>query len=504
MEAPEDDLLSPEIDMSMEDAMSPAFRKMKSRRPTRAVGPIVTSSMLVFTPEEREWRQQKRLEKSKCCVQESWKSYQSKVNSVPVQSKKESNFSHYHSMGVLYDPLVEKRRRFLTQKFSPLLKTFSMIQEAALPPYIRPTPPKELNKKGRRVTLPRVTLNIRPDINEAVSLPRTFAATTKWTQISNLNFQDEEHYLDQWTQTPCTWLPQVLRQLSNRLSTNRMISERNSLKPTDTRKDSIPIRLEILDVNKDWLLDSTTKDFISETQGIQQVSIRDHMEILEAKERKFSDTMSKGSIFSTDMTFDLSTDTVEAPKLKRPYTEGVFDLLDIPLDDMGNPIGQTTGFCEWCGNPILPIPDPFTLKSVWDRTTLYCCTKYMDFVNEISLLEGKLAAIEATQKMNVKPHTKFFSSKSKRKLLEKRDFIDKKQDESVDTFDLPWDPLDTKYDADLWDDSLFEDPNIRAYMYADIVAMASGTYIHVQDNPMDKNETIIEEETREAEEEANT
>ncbi|KAK7010234.1 hypothetical protein BgiMline_001828, partial [Biomphalaria glabrata] len=77
MEAPEDDLLSPEIDMSMEDAMSPAFTKKKSRRPTRAVGPIVTSSMLVLTPEERELRQQKRLEKSKCCVQESWKSYQS-------------------------------------------------------------------------------------------------------------------------------------------------------------------------------------------------------------------------------------------------------------------------------------------------------------------------------------------------------------------------------------------------------------------------------------------
>ncbi|KAI8790033.1 hypothetical protein BgiBS90_010291, partial [Biomphalaria glabrata] len=80
----------------------------------------------------------------------------------------------------------------------------------------------------------------------------------------------------------------------------------------------------------------------------------------------------------------------------------------------------------------------------------------------------------------------------------------KKKDESVDTFDLPWDPHDTKYDTDLWDDSLFEDPSIRAYMYADIVAMASGTYIHVQDNPVDKNETIIEEDTREAEEEANT
>ncbi|KAK7010235.1 hypothetical protein BgiMline_001829, partial [Biomphalaria glabrata] len=61
-----------------------------------------------------------------------------KVNSLPIQSKKESNFSRYHSMGVLYDPLLDKRRRFLTQKFSHLLKTFSMIQEAALPPYIRP------------------------------------------------------------------------------------------------------------------------------------------------------------------------------------------------------------------------------------------------------------------------------------------------------------------------------------------------------------------------------
>ncbi|CAL1526977.1 unnamed protein product, partial [Lymnaea stagnalis] len=193
--------------------------------------PLVTTSMTMYSKEEREARQQRRLEKPDCCKKEAWKLYNmmtyteiqvdpgSNMQMCPVKPGDDTSTQvaeppSLRTLGVLYNPLVEKRRRFLNKKFKNILDTFSIIKSAPLPPYIRPTPPKQLDKPGRGKTLPAILKNVRPDINEEFIIPRTYAATFHWTKISNLNFKDDATVKEQATQTLSLWLSALrIRQL---------------------------------------------------------------------------------------------------------------------------------------------------------------------------------------------------------------------------------------------------------------------------------------------------
>ncbi|CAL1526976.1 unnamed protein product, partial [Lymnaea stagnalis] len=180
----------------------------------------------------------------------------------------------------------------------------------------------------------------------------------------------------------------------------------------------------------------------------------------------------------------------------------MFDLENIPLDKTGNPIGKTTGFCEWCGKDILPIPTTHQLRTVWDRTSLYCCTKYKQFIADIDAFEKKEMMNNEKQIVNVKPHSKYSVAKRfeehKRKLLTQINEVPVEHfDKGIDTMDLPWDPYASlhrpKKDTD---DDLSSDTSLQAYMYPDIVAMASGTYLFEPTLPEDLRPDANQENTQ--------
>ncbi|KAH9505128.1 hypothetical protein Btru_059635 [Bulinus truncatus] len=158
MEEQETELPYTDVEISPEP-MTPTPKAKKLGSKIKPKGLVVTTSMILFTPEDREIRKQKRLEKSQCCTGECWKTYKAKISSdsspqvqiYPKQEcEKEDIFCLKNSMGILFDPLVERRRRFLNRKFKDLLDTFSMMHESGLPPYIRPLKRRRWKEWGRR------------------------------------------------------------------------------------------------------------------------------------------------------------------------------------------------------------------------------------------------------------------------------------------------------------------------------------------------------------------
>ncbi|GFR96521.1 hypothetical protein ElyMa_000971400 [Elysia marginata] len=153
-----------------------------------------------------------------------------------------------------------------------------------------------------------------------------------------------------------------------------------------------------------------------------------------------------------------------------------FDIEDIPFDKEGNPIGRSVGICEWCGKSILPIPTEYTLSTELNLEALYCCDKYRLF------LDDTRRATQAIETEYARAHSmiNIESRKSKKSVQDKRpsrrssvqkasrmfqshvaSFVglpdDPRQirfsglaedgpfrDKGVDTFDLPWDPAETR------------------------------------------------------------
>lgn len=369
-----------------------------------------TLSDILLSAEEKRARQEYRLAASKCCVEEAWRMYRRVTNSEnaiePANLDKEPgsvNETLITRMGVLFDPTAGMRMRFLKNKFAHLLSGFRSIKQAAYKPFIRCQKPQKMDIDGRGKSMPVVAKAYHREVYVTYSHPSTFSYKEKWTKIFNSNFVTKE----------------------------------------DMLKD---------------------------------------MEDSEAQTTPFE-------VYSTKkLRFD------DAP---RDLSVEKFDIEDIPLDSDGNPIGRSVGICEWCGKSILPIPSSHTLSVEWNTEALYCCDKYRMFIEETTratnLIETEYE--EVRQLIDVKPRTSKLSDSKKKQLeamgiltegaaspssgkqpgkgylqgaaiksqlKQQRQFdfakfstsyIEKYKGEmepppysdiGVDTYDLPWDPAETR------------------------------------------------------------
>ncbi|XP_059163226.1 uncharacterized protein LOC131946472 [Physella acuta] len=470
-------------DEMMDEA--PVYRNKPARlanQPQWSKEPATTTSMLMFSNEEREERMLARLEKPPQCLKASWSVYDKLTHALrPPKGIDTPSLGSstdpppaiapgdMKSMGVLYDPLEDKKRKFLNKRFKNMLDTFSMIREAPLGPYIRPTPPKLMDKPGRGKILPTILKTTRPDISVKFDYPRTFAATKRWTKIYNLNFEDEEEMREIGTQT----LPMFV------------ITSMGTLK-----KVSLQEMEQVMEARSKSLAEESLHFFPTKRTQMSPGPT----EVLSRYDPFKAEQSEIMNVFQSQM-------DVREKKALDPMEEGEFDFEDIPYDSLGNPIGKTTGICEWCGENILPFPTHEMLKQVWDKSSLYCCRKYMTFVQDMEAMERKLAPqIKGfASRISIKPHGKrqsirkasraaallqdslkmaMLEAKAHEPMKSRRSSKQETRNKNVDTFDLPWDPYDTKIDQTLvFDEGVYFDPTYHAYLYPDVVALASGTYL---------------------------
>ncbi|XP_012946762.1 uncharacterized protein LOC106014185 [Aplysia californica] len=398
---------------------------------------LVFEEDVLFTPEEKEERKRKRLAMSSCCVKEAWRYYR-QVTYTPEadltveEGEEEKDQRVVRSMGVLYDPTVDRRKVYLGRKYKHLLDGFHKIQEAPSSPYIRPHPPRLMDVTGRRLTMPGVTRGQMPEVDVEYIHPGSISDKSQISRIYNLYFA------------------------------NAVESEEDS---TQTHSE----------------------DFVQQGQR----------------------------------------DTHRERGDEKHVADEDFDLENYPLDNQGNPIGKTTGFCEWCHHEILPIPTPWTLRNTWDKSKLYCCKKYKDFLDEAEAFEKKMQAEKdaANFLIDIRPHAPLtasgrekkkkegdgegketeeeaqFAEEKERKRMErmmrnKKILAQKHAEEEkaeavrlsrmktkgVDTFDLPWDPYESRFNHPrLFNDEIFDDSIYHCYPHPDVVFSQSGVYIGATD-----------------------
>jgi len=387
---------------------------------------VVFKEMHLMTPGERAARDALRLAMSQCCLREAWGVYRRLTFAGYTADPRDPD---PRPASVLYDPEFDRRKLFLGRKYRSLLDGYYKLKEAPSLPYIRPGPPRLLDVPGRQAWMPPPARRQMPQHEPDYSLPESISGKCTIVRVFSTMFMDEENTKEQSTQT---W------------------------------------RRDFTELAKKW-----------------------------AKCRDWVDTR---------------------PNVKMEH----FDIEDIPLDAKGYPIGKSVGICEWCKQDVLPIPSRYTLRRTWDKTKLYCCAKYREFVQGAQDIEQKLMAeydlknrrIDIRPDRNKKVTKKKTSSsanessslegttdedrraamtakvarikerdaaerevKRAKKDQERLDYLSTLRDKMADTFDLPWDPYESKFKhGRVFNDQIFDDSAFHFYDHAEVVMTQSGLF----------------------------